>query len=153
MNEFVLLTNWTIPYPIEKVWKAIHDVRVWPTWWRYVKEVTELEPGDADGLGATRRFVWATRLPYEIAFEMRTTRVQRPTLIEGQASGDLNGTGRWALQPLAGQTQVRYEWRVSADKPWMKWLAPLLRPIYVWNHSGVMRAGKEGLLRHLAARR
>ena len=152
MNEFLLVTIWLIPAPIEAVWKALHDVRKWPTWWRYVKEVTELGPGDTDGLGATRRFVWATRLLYEITFEMHTTRVQRPVLIEGRASGDLNGTGRWELQVLGGQTQVRYEWRVRADKPWMKLLAPLLQPIYVWNHTGVMQTGREGLLRHLAAR-
>ncbi len=115
MNEFVLITNWMIPAPIETVWKAIQDVRKWPTWWRYVKEVSELGPGDADGLGATRRFVWATRLPYEITFGMHTTRVQRPTLIEGQASGDLTGTGRWELQVLGGQTQVRYEWRARGQ--------------------------------------
>lgn len=151
MNEFVLVTCWTIPAPIEAVWAALHDVQQWPTWWPYVKQVTEIEPGDADGVGARHEFVWATRLPYRIAFEMRTTRVLRPLLIEGRASGDLNGTGRWDLEPVANGTRVRYEWRVSADKPWMRRLALLLRPVYVWNHNGVMRGGERGLLRHLGA--
>jgi uncharacterized protein YndB with AHSA1/START domain len=151
MNEFVLVTTWTIPAPIEAVWAVLHDVQHWPTWWPYVRQVTEIEPGDADGVGARRGFVWSSRLPYRIAFEMRTTQMRRPVLIEGQASGDLNGTGRWDLEPIAGGTQVRYEWRVSADKPWMRWLAPVLRPLYVWNHNAVMRGGEQGLLRHLAA--
>jgi hypothetical protein len=151
MNEFVLVTRWMIPALIEVVWEALHDVQQWPTWWKYVKEVSEIEAGDADGVGARRHFVWATRLPYCIAFEMRTTRVLRPKLIEGRAGGDLNGTGRWDLKPVEGGTDVRYEWRVSADKPRMRLLAPLLRPMYVWNHGGVMQAGRDGLVRYLAA--
>lgn len=83
---------------------------------------------------------------------MRTRRGLRAVLIEGQASGDLNGTGRWELQARQGPRRVRYEWRVRADKPWMRLLAPLWRPIYVWNHGGVMRAGSEGFLRPPAAR-
>jgi len=31
-------------------------------------------------------------------------------------------------------------------------LAPLARPIFEWNHNGVMRAGGEGLARHLGVR-
>ncbi len=153
MNEFVLLTRWLIPAPIETVWSALHDVQRWPTWWKYVKEVTELDAGDADSVGAVRRFVWGTRLPYRVAFDMRTTRITRPVLIEGEASGDLNGSGRWELQTIGHNTLVRYEWCVSADKHWMKLLAPVLRPVYEWNHDEVMRAGREGLLRHLAAQR
>jgi hypothetical protein len=150
MNEFVLVTRWIIPAPIETVWTALHDVAQWPQWWKYVKQVTELEPGDAEGVGATRRFVWATRLPYHVRFDMRTLRVRRPVLIEGRACGDLNGIGRWELQTVERHTLVRYEWRVSADKPWMKVFAPLLKPVFEWNHDEVMRAGKEGLLRHLS---
>src|SRR5207253_9725675 len=88
--------------------------------------------------------------PYRVRFDMRTLRVRRPVLIEGRASGDLNGIGRWELQTVERHTLVRYEWRVSADKPWMKVLAPVLKPVFEWNHDEVMRAGKEGLLRHLS---
>lgn len=151
-REFVLTTRWLIPAPIEAVWALLHEVSGWPRWWKYVKQVTLVQRGDAEGIGARRRFVWATRLPYEIAFEMQTTRIERPRRIEGSASGDLSGRGSWRLRNLGGRTLVRYEWRVRADKPWMRWLAPLLRPVFVWNHHGVMRAGREGLLRELAAR-
>ncbi len=153
MNQFVLTTRWIIPAPIDAVWSALHDVAQWPSWWKYVKRVTELEPGDAAGIGVRRQFVWATRLPYCVTFEMCTTRVKRPVLIEGRASGDLNGSGRWELQTVDNNTLVRYEWRVSADKLWMRLLAPLLHPVYVWNHDEVMRAGREGLLRYLAVKR
>jgi uncharacterized protein YndB with AHSA1/START domain len=150
-NEFVLTTRWVVAAPIDSVWRVLHDVQAWPSWWRYVRAVRVLQRGDADGVGARRRFVWATRLPYDIAFDMRTTRVERPRLLEGEASGDLNGSGRWQLRRARGGTLLRYEWRVRADKAWMRWLAPLLRPVFVWNHNAVMRAGEAGLRRLLAA--
>jgi hypothetical protein len=31
----------------------------------------------------------------------------------------------------------------------MRWLAPLLAPVFRWNHDGVMRAGEAGLRRLL----
>jgi hypothetical protein len=34
----------------------------------------------------------------------------------------------------------------------MRALAPLLAPVFRWNHAGVMRAGEAGLARHLATR-
>src|SRR5206468_3126127 len=104
MSDFVLNTRWLIPAPIDQVWNALHEVRHWPHWWPYVKAVTELAPGDADGIGATHRFVWATRLPYQVSFDMRTLRMKRPVLIEGEARGDLNGTGRWELQTVDRNT-------------------------------------------------
>ncbi|MBI3898313.1 MAG: SRPBCC family protein [Gammaproteobacteria bacterium] len=153
MTQFELLTRWLVPAPINVVWDALHDVGKWPSWWRYVKQVQQIEAGDTDGIGSIQRFVWATRLPYRVSFDMRTTQLQRPFLIEGHANGDLDGTGRWQLRTVEGSTLVRYEWRVKADKAWMKALAPLLRPLYVWNHNGVMAAGEEGLRNYLRSRR
>ena len=31
----------------------------------------------------------------------------------------------------------------------MRWAAPVLAPLFRWNHAGVMRAGEAGLTRHL----
>jgi hypothetical protein len=44
---------------------------------------------------------------------------------------------------------VRYEWVVTTGKRWMTALAPLLAPVFRWNHDQVMAAGGRGLARHL----
>lgn len=56
------------------------------------------------------------------------------------------------LRAEDGFTDVTYVWRVRLIKRWMRWLAPLLAPVFLWNHEGVMRAGEAGLRRHLAMR-
>jgi hypothetical protein len=72
--------------------------------------------------------------------------------MEGIASGELNGTGRWHLAAEGATTRVRYEWSVSTGKPWMNVLAPLLAPAFRWNHGRVMAEGGRGLANHLGVK-
>jgi hypothetical protein len=86
---------------------------------------------------------------------MTTTRVAKPHLLEGQARGELAGTGRWRLFEEDGEapvTAVVYEWNVSTTKPWMSLLAPIARPLFAWNHDWVMRNGGRGLADLLGCR-
>ena len=80
---------------------------------------------------------------------METTSLTRPSRIEAVARGDLNGTGRWDLATMDRNARVRYTWRVSTGKRWMNALAPLLAPVFAWNHDQVMAEGGRGLARHL----
>jgi uncharacterized protein YndB with AHSA1/START domain len=155
--QFHLVTEWVLPAPPAAVWEALTHPEDWPAWWRAVEQVDMIEPGDADGLGALRHFTWRTALPYRVRFNMRITRIEPMTLIEGRADGELRGLGRWTVTPEgregeAGReaTHVRYDWIVELDRPWMRTLAPLLRPVFVWNHNKVMAWGYEGLIRKLA---
>ena len=56
------------------------------------------------------------------------------------------------LSPEGRGTHARYTWRVELTRPWMRVMAPMLAPVFRWNHNGVMRAGAEGLARHLGRR-
>jgi len=148
-TRFHLVTEWQVEAPLDRVWALLVAPQDWPGWWRAVERVELVEPGDEDGIGALRRMTWKTALPYSLAFSMRTTRVEAMRLIEGRASGELDGTGRWTLSPSPGGTAVRYDWIVEVTKPWMRLAAPLLRPVFAWNHDIVMGWGKEGIARRL----
>lgn len=152
-SDFHLTTTWRLAASPDDVWEALATPEEWPSWWRAVKAVELIEPGDADGIGACRRMTWRTALPYSITFTMRTVRVERPCLIEGRAEGELSGLGRWTLSPSGAGTQVRYDWMVEVEKPWMRLMAPLARPVFAWNHETVMGWGREGLERRLASLR
>ena len=56
------------------------------------------------------------------------------------------------LEPDGSGTRVRYTWTLSLHTRWMHLVAPLMAPVFRWNHEGVMRSGGQGLARHLAAR-
>ena len=70
-----------------------------------------------------------------------------PHLVE--ASGDLAGMGRWELAAIPVGTRVRYTWQVIPNKAWMRWFAPLLAPVFSWNHHAVMLAGAVGMAHRL----
>jgi uncharacterized protein YndB with AHSA1/START domain len=152
MADYRFLTTWVLDAPIERVWDALYDSERWPEWWRGVERVQVLEPGDADRVGELSRYTWRSRLPYSLEFDMRTTRVERPFLVEGAAQGELTGEGRWRLFEGNGTTAVTYEWVVETTERWMNLLAPLARPVFAWNHDVVMRNGGEGLARLLGVR-
>ena len=152
MAEYSFLTTWLLEAPRDRVWDAIHDQAAWPRWWRGVEVAEEVRPGDADGVGSISRMVWRGRLPYRVEFRVLTSRVDYPDLMEGRASGELEGVGRWRLYEQGGVTAVLYEWDVATTRPWMNALAPALRPVFEWNHDWVMRRGGEGLARLLGCR-
>ena len=110
-----------------------------------------LAPGDENRIGRLWRFTWRSRLPYDLTFESRVTRRDRPYLLEGAADGELIGVGRWRLYEGCDGTAVVYEWNVSTSRAWMNRLAPVARPLFAWNHDVVMRQGAEGLARLLGA--
>jgi uncharacterized protein YndB with AHSA1/START domain len=151
MADYNFETVWRLRAPIGAVWQAIFESEKWPQWWRGVVKVDELAKGDANDIGAKRRYVWRSKLPYTLAFEMETTRIEAPSLLEGHASGELEGTGTWQLSEADGVTTVRYTWRVKTTRPWMNLMAPLLRPAFAWNHDYVMARGAEGLAKLLGA--
>src|SRR5689334_20010757 len=152
MGEYRFVTTWCVDAPAERVYDAIDDAASWPQWWRGVRSTELLEEGDGDGVGRLWRYVWRSRLPYDLAFETRVVAAQRPWLLEGRADGELQGTGRWRLFAGGRGTAVVYEWDVRTTRAWMNWLGPLARPAFAWNHDVVMRAGGEGLARRLGAR-
>jgi Polyketide cyclase / dehydrase and lipid transport len=149
-TEFHLVTTWTVNASVEDVWRALSMPETWPNWWPSVKQVDLMREGDETGVGSIRRMKWSTALPYELAFEMQTVRVEPLSLIEGRASGELEGIGRWTLRPEGSKCNVRCDWIVKITKPWMVRFSFILKPIFNWNHSVVMERGRRGLVQHLA---
>jgi uncharacterized protein YndB with AHSA1/START domain len=150
-SDFELLTAFGVAAPREAVYLAIREVERWPAWWRGCLKVDELAPGDARGIGARRRVLWRSRLPYDVEIEVEVTDIVRAERIVVASRGDLDGTGTWTFADAAGGTRVQYLWQVTLRKRWMRLLAPLLRPLFRWNHDWLMDNGMQGLARQLGA--
>ena len=149
MSDYTFLTQWHFDAPLADVWDLLYHPVNWPGWWKAVVAVEEVASGDARGIGSIKRFTWRGALPYKLTFNMETTELKHHRIIAGKASGELEGTGRWTLAEAEDGTQVTYVWQVNANKAWMRWLAPVARPAFRWNHDLVMRWGEEGMRRQL----
>jgi len=151
-SRYDLTTLWHFDAPDDAVWDAIVDAEGWPRWWPGVERVVTLARGDAGGVGARRLCICKSVLPFRLILVTRVTRVEPLRLIEGRVEGELEGVGRCHVGRDAGLTVVRYDWQVRTTRPWMTRLAPLMKPLFRWNHAVMMQAGGTGLARHLGAR-
>jgi hypothetical protein len=149
---YSFLTTWVLDAPRPAVWEVLEDSERWPEWWDGVVQVDVLERGDEHRVGELARYRWRSRLPYDLAFDMRTVAADAPRYLEGRATGELDGTGRWWLFADGDTTAVVYAWDVRTTRRWMNAFGPALRPAFAWNHDWVMRRGGEGLARRLGAR-
>lgn len=149
-RHFDLVSHWRLLAPRDRVWSALTRPDQWPRWWPQVRRVQTLRAGGVDGVGSVRRFDWATRLPYGITVDIEVLDVLPMEQLRGRSRGPLSGEGIWLLREDGPHTDVTYVWRVTLQPGWMRWLAPLLAPLFRWNHAAVMRAGGAGLARHLA---
>ena len=151
MADYAFLTAWRLGAPREAVFEVLHASERWPEWWDGLERVMKLEEGDDEGRGSLGLYTWRSVMRYRLEFEMRITRVERPHRMDGEATGDLTGTGIWRLYEDGGATAILFEWHVHTTRWWMNALAPAARPVFRWNHDRLMRAGGRGLARRLGA--
>ena len=151
MADYSFVTIWRLEAPIDRVFALIDESVRWPEWWPSVLAVETLQPGGEDNLGNVRRYTFRGRLPYHLRFDMRLTRREPPTALTGEATGELEGEGRWTLSGEDGRTIVKYEWDIRTTRRWMNLLAPLpfVDAIFRLNHHAVMRDGLDGARRRL----
>lgn len=64
---------------------------------------------------------------------------EEPVMSRFEAAGDLEGVGQFTLDETErGSTAITFHWLVETPKTWMNVLAPLARPLFVWNHHRLM---------------
>ena len=151
-GDYHLVNIWSIEAPVETVCDAIYNSLGWPQWWLNVEKVEDIAAGDAQGIGSVRRYTWRGYFPYRFTFDICVVRIEPLAFIEGTASGDVEGQGRWSFTSDGNVTVVRFEWKVRTTPVWMNWLALFARPFFKWNHNAVMRQGAEALAHMLKAR-
>ncbi|WP_123043061.1 polyketide cyclase [Cohnella candidum] len=144
-------TNWKFEADIEEVWRLVGGIR-YGDWWRGVTAEQIYQNPGQDGIGDKYRYVFRTKLPYQLAFDAEIVKIEAPRYLEIKATGELEGRGAWTLTQEGGVTHVRYVWQVNANKKWMNALAPILRPAFVWNHDQVMDEGAKGIAAAIGAK-
>jgi hypothetical protein len=117
----------------------------------YLK-VEELETGDAKGVGHRARFHTKGWLPYTLLWESCAIRVERPNVLTIRATGDFDGRGIWYFAQEDDFTNITFDWRLSADKPLLRYLSPALKPAFTANHRWAMKQGEKSLEIELARR-
>lgn len=149
VTSYSFQTLWWTPAAIEKVWETLATYAAWTTWWRGIRKVEVLRRGDQSGVGTVLRQGWRSWLPYTLVFDLEMIRLESKRLLEGRASGDLEGICKWTFVPVNGGTQIRFDVDVRPGRWWMNLPAPFVSQIVHANFETIMRWGREGLERKL----
>lgn len=153
-NSYQFLTTWRIPGTVTEVADVITDTNTLAEWWPAVYlDVQELEAGDEDGVGKVIDLYTKGWLPYTLRWRFRVGEVERYKRILLYSEGDFVGRGIWTFAQDGDEVVVQYDWQVSAQKPILKALSFLLKPVFSANHHWAMQKGEESLLLELRRRR
>ena len=148
-NNYRFQTVWWTPAAVEQTWEILARYSAWPTWWRGVKKVEAVRRGDESGVGTVLRQEWRSWVPYTLIFDLEMTRLESKRVLEGCASGDLEGICRWTFAPVSGGTEIRFEVDVRTGRWWMNLPIPFAPQIVRANFETIMRWGREGMERKL----
>jgi hypothetical protein len=147
--------GWDIPdAAIEEVYDVLARGELLPQWWKGVYlEAERLTPGETPQVGAKLRAKVRGFLPFTLNFVVEAVELERPRKVAVRTYGDLDGAWRATLTQRGDDVHVALLFEVRIDRPGMRFLAPLLRPLFALNHYWTTPRGEKGLREYLQARR
>ncbi|GIV97083.1 MAG: hypothetical protein KatS3mg057_1740 [Herpetosiphonaceae bacterium] len=152
-NDYHFVTTWRVEGTVEEVAEIIGDPIRLVHWWPSVYlDVQELAPGDERGVGRVIALYTKGWLPYTLCWQFRVTESTSHGFTL-EAWGDFTGRGIWTFRQDGPWVDITYDWKIRADKPLLRYLSPLLKPIFSANHHWAMAKGEESLRLELARRR
>ena len=146
-NEYYFETQWRVSASIEEVSAILLEPLRLPDWWPSVYlDVKIAESGTV--FLVTKGF-----LPYKLKWHFDVVESNPPYGFKLNAGGDFHGTGEWILGQDGESAHITYLWRIRADKPLLRHLSFVLKPLFAWNHRWAMEQGRICLEKELERRR
>ena len=154
-NVFRFDESWSIPEATpEEVWEVLARGELLPQWWRGVYlEAEKLDADDEPRVGGRVRAKARGFLPYRLNFIIEATELVPDKLVAVKTSGDFDGAWKAVLSPDGEGTRVDLTWQVRVERPILRFLAPVLRPAFAWNHRWTTPRGEAGLRQFLREQR
>lgn len=152
-NQYQFITYWRVQSTCQEISDILGDAPDLVRWWPSVYlDVQELEAGDENGIGKVISLHTKGWLPYTLRWQFRVTENRQPYGFSLEAWGDFTGRGVWTFVQDREWVDITYDWQIRADKPLLKHLSFLLKPLFAANHHWAMQKGRESLELELARR-
>jgi hypothetical protein len=153
-NDYHFITHWRMKGTAEEISDILQDATEMARWWPSVYlDIQVLEPGDERGIGKVVSLYTKGWLPYTLRWRFRVTESNYPQGFTLRAIGDFEGRGIWTFTQDGPWVDVMYDWEIQANKPVLRALSFLLKPIFSANHRWAMERGEKSLALELLRRR
>jgi len=145
-NEYHFITQWKLEGTVEEVSNILEDTPSLVRWWPSVYlEAQVLDPGDKTGKGRVVRVRTKGWLPYTLRWQFRLIESRRPHGFSLEATGDFVGRGIWSFEQDGPRVRAAYDWQIRAEKPLLRIVSFLLKPLFSANHRWAMTQGEKSL--------
>jgi hypothetical protein len=153
-NVYHFVTTWQFEATSGEVADVLREPLDLVRWWPAVYlAVEELAPPDSRGLHQRVRLRTKGWLPYTLVWEFEVMESRYPERFVLRATGDFTGSGVWTIVQDGPYAKATYDWRITAEKPLLRQLAPVMRPLLEANHRWAMAQGEDSLRLELLRRR
>jgi len=139
--------EWQVRAPVGAAFAVLSDLRTYADWGGVTYRSCESDGPPA--LGRTIRVCIKGPLPLSLRFEGTITHLESPAELRMTATGDFDGDWHLRLEPDGDTVKVRSQWRLTPRRPPPRWLEPLLRRLFHWNHTTMINRANAGLQRYL----
>jgi len=133
-NEYRFVDRWFVHAPLEEAYEVVGDTLGYPAWWGDVFVSVEGDGGQPRP-GRHVQIVSRGLLPYLLRWEAEVADAEAPHRFSFTMTGDFVGSGSWSFEPAEGGTSAVFEFRPRVEKPGVKQLSPLLKPVFRWEPS------------------
>ncbi|MEO8396836.1 MAG: polyketide cyclase, partial [Chloroflexota bacterium] len=145
-NDYHFITTWRFESTPQEITEIIADAHDLPRWWPSVyMEAKIIERGDERGIGSVIDLYTKGWLPYTLRWRFRVTESRAPYGLTLEAKGDFVGRGIWTFEQDGTWVNITYDWKISAEKPLLRSLSFLMKPIFSANHHWAMRQGETSM--------
>ncbi len=153
-NEYHFITTWNVKGSCEEVYRTLEDIDSLAQWWPSVYlDVMVIENGLKGGVGKVVDLYTKGWLPYTLRWKFRVTETVFALGIKLEAYGDLTGRGEWKFEQQGEMCLITYDWRINAEKPLLRHLSLIMKPLFAANHHWAMKKGEQSLKLELLRRR
>jgi Polyketide cyclase / dehydrase and lipid transport len=143
LNFYRFRATWHVGARPDDAYAVLQALGDYPAWWPEVKEIHQYEDGHYD-------VRCRSLLPYDLVFSGRQSqRDPAGRVLEAKLWGDLEGFSRWTIEPSGGGSRLLFEEEVVTNKPVLRRLAAIARPLFKLNHALMMSRGQKGLRTYL----
>jgi hypothetical protein len=154
-NTYHFVSRWRVKGSAEEVYDIISQPLEYPRWWPSVYlESREIAHGTPNGTGRRVQFHTKGLLPYTLRWESSVTEAQPPNRLVIEATGDFIGRGVWTFAQDGPHVNATFDWQLAVGKTLIRYMTPVLRPVFEANHRWAMRQGeislREELIRYRA---
>src|SRR4051812_8153594 len=145
-GSFHVRTTWCVQAEAAEVYEVLAAVVNMERWWpAAVRDALEIQSGGPAEESLVYRITTRGWLPYVMRWHFRITHAQPSVRLGVEAWGDIEGRMMWTLQQVEREVHAVFDAEIQLNKPPIKTLRPIYKPVFASNFHWAMARGEESL--------